>query len=142
MLVFAWERYGRPLIIGETSGYQDRRAEWLNMTLEESLRALNSGVDLQGICLYPCVDIPDWNSGELAKIGIYDLQDMDTCARVPCEAYIDELRRWQRILDHPEQLEPDALRQGGLGTVQLNEVRRHARDWERGTAGAQTVGGR
>jgi hypothetical protein len=142
MLVFAWERYGRPLIIGETSGYQDRRAEWLTMTLEESLRALNSGVDLQGICLYPCVDIPDWNSGELAKIGIYDLQDMATCERVPCEAYIDELRRWQRILDHPERLEPDALRQGGLGTVQLSEVRQHARDWERGTAGAQTVGGR
>jgi hypothetical protein len=142
MLQFAWERYGRPLIIGETSGYQDRRAEWLNMTMEESLRALNSGVDLQGICLYPCVDIPDWNSGELAQIGIYDLQDMAACERVPNEAYIDELRRWQRLLDHPEQMEPDALRRGGLGTVQLSEVRAKAREWEERTAGRQTVGGR
>ncbi|HEX2186836.1 MAG TPA: b-glycosidase [Chloroflexota bacterium] len=142
LLQYAWERYHRPIIIGETSGYQDKRGEWLNMTMEESMRALNSGIDLQGVCLYPCVDIPDWNSGELAKIGIFDLRDTDSCERVPCEAYIEELRRWQRILDHPEHVEPDALERGGLGTVQLAEVRRHAQEWERGTAGKQTVGGR
>ena len=142
LLLYAWERYHRPLIIGETSGYQDKRAEWLTMTMEESLRALNSGVDLQGICLYPCVDIPDWNSGEFARIGIYDLQDTDACERLPCDPYIAELRRWQQILDHPEQVEPDALQRGGLGTVQLAEVRRHAREWEARTPGAQTVQGR
>jgi hypothetical protein len=142
MLLFAWERYHRPLVIGETSGYQDRRAEWLTMTVEESLRALNSGVDLQGICLYPCVDIADWNSGELARIGIYDLKDTQRHERVPCAAYIEELRRWERLLDHPEAIEPDALERGGLGTVQLAEVRRHAREWEARSPGAQTVGGR
>ena len=110
LLLFAWERYHRPIIIGETSGYQDKRAEWLTMTMEESLRALNSGVDLQGVCLYPCVDIPDWNSGEMAQIGIYDLKDTEACERFPCDAYIEELRRWQQILDHPQQVEPDALR--------------------------------
>lgn len=142
LLQYAWERYHRPIIIGETSGYQDKRGEWLNMTMEESMRALNSGIDLQGVCLYPCVDIPDWNSGELAQIGMFDLRDTDSCERVPCEAYIEELRRWQRILDHPEHVEPDALERGGLGTVQLAEVRRRAQEWERGTAGKQTVGGR
>ena len=142
LLLYAWERYHRPLIIGETSGYQDKRAEWLTMTMEESLRALNSGVDLQGICLYPCVDIPDWNSGELARIGIYDLQDTDACERLPCDPYIAELRRWQQLLDHPQRVEPDALQRGGLGTVQLAEVRRHAREWEAGTPGTQTVEGR
>ena len=115
LLQFAWERYHRPIIIGETSGYQDKRAEWLTMTMEESLRALNSGVDLQGVCLYPCVDIPDWNSGELAQIGIYDLKDTEACERVPCDAYIEELHRWQQILDHPQHVEPDALRAGGPG---------------------------
>ena len=141
MLQFAWERYHRPIVIGETSGYQDKRAEWLTMTMEESMRALNSGIDLQGICLYPCVDIPDWNSGEPALIGIYDLKDTDSCERVPCEAYIKELRRWQKILDHPESVEPDALERGGLGTVQLAEVRQHAKEWEKRTPGRQTVRG-
>jgi beta-glucosidase/6-phospho-beta-glucosidase/beta-galactosidase len=141
MLQFAWERYHRPIIIGETSGYQDKRAEWLRMTMEESMKALNSGIDLQGVCLYPCVDIPDWQSGELAKIGIYDLRDMETCERVPCDDYIAELRRWQQLLDQPEHVEPDAVRAGQTGRVQLAEVRRHAKEWEARTPGSQTVGG-
>ena len=67
---------------------------------------------------------------------------MEGHERVPCEAYIEELRRWERLLDHPESIEPDALERGGLGTVQLAEVRRHAREWEERTPGAQTVGAR
>jgi beta-glucosidase/6-phospho-beta-glucosidase/beta-galactosidase len=140
LLKFAWDRYHRPIIIGETSGYQDKRAEWLCMTMEESLKALNSGIDLQGVCLYPCVDIPDWQSGEWAKIGIFDIEDHETCERVPCDDYIEELRRWQRELDTPENIEPDAVG-GGAGRVQLEEVRRHASEWERKTPGSQTVGG-
>ncbi len=60
LLQFAWDRYRRPLIIGETSGYQEHRAEWLRMTMEECCKALNAGVDLHGVCLYPFVDVPDW----------------------------------------------------------------------------------
>lgn len=135
-LLYAWHRYHRPLIIGETSGFQDHRAEWLCMTVEEAMKALNSGVDLQGICLYPCVDIPDWNSGEWAKIGIYDVKEPESCERHPCTPYIDELRRWQKILDRPEQVEPDALG-GEWGQVNLAEVRKYAAEWERKTPGSQ-----
>jgi beta-glucosidase/6-phospho-beta-glucosidase/beta-galactosidase len=124
MLKFAWERYHRPVIIGETSGYQDKRAEWLRDTMEECLIALNAGVDLQAVTLYPCVDIPDWNSGEWAKIGIYDIDDKETCERIPHGPYIDELRRWQQALDQPESVEADG------GRVELEEVRRHAKEWE------------
>ncbi|HEY0867907.1 MAG TPA: hypothetical protein VGE01_11025 [Fimbriimonas sp.] len=123
LLQFAWDRYHRPLIIGETSGYQDKRADWLRMTMEECFKALNSGVDLQGVCLYPIVDIPDWNSGEWARIGMYDIEDTDTCERIPHGPYIDELRRWQKILDQPEHIESDE------GRVELDEVRRHAREY-------------
>jgi hypothetical protein len=135
MLMFAWERYRRPIIIGETSGYQDKRAEWLQMTMEESMKALNAGADLHGVCLYPCVDIPDWNTGEWAKIGIFDVTDMDACDRCPCDPYIEELRRWQKILDRPETIEPDAT--SDLGRVQLSEVRAHAARWEHATPGSQ-----
>ncbi|HYE75380.1 MAG TPA: b-glycosidase, partial [Blastocatellia bacterium] len=64
LLKFVWDRYHRPLIIGETSGYQDKRAEWLRMTMEECMKALNSGIDLHGVCLYPVVDIQEWQSGK------------------------------------------------------------------------------
>ena len=125
MLRFAWERYRRPIIIGETSGYQDKRGEWLRMVMEESLGALNAGIDLQGVCLYPCVDIPDWESGEWAKIGIYDLRETERCERHPCDDYIAELRRWQERLDVTD---PGKGAQAD-GKVQLDEVRRLAREW-------------
>lgn len=140
LLKYAWDRYHRPLIIGETSGHQDKRAEWLRMTMEESMKALNSGVDLQGVCLYPFVDIPDWQTQEWAKIGIYDIEDKQSCERIPCDAYIEELHRWQRLLDQPEHIEPDAFG-GQWGRVQLAEVRKHAAEWEERTPGPQKVGG-
>jgi beta-glucosidase/6-phospho-beta-glucosidase/beta-galactosidase len=138
-LKFAWERYHRPLIIGETSGYQDKRAEWLGTTMEESLKALNSGIELHGVCLYPSVDIQDWQSGEWAKIGIFDIEDSDTYERIPCEPYLKELRRWQQQLDQPENVEPDGFGHH-WGRVQLEEVRRYAQEWEERTPGTQRVG--
>jgi hypothetical protein len=140
MLMHAWERYHRPLIIGETSGWQEHRAGWLRMTMEECMKALNAGADFHGVCLYPCVDIPDWNTGEWAKIGLFDVEDPEACDRCPCDPYLGELRRWQKLLDRPERLEPDG-RGGGLGRVQLSEVRKHAREWEAQTAGSQTARG-
>ena len=128
LLRFAWDRYRRPIIIGETSGYQDRRAEWLRMTMEESLKALNAGVDLHGVCLYPFVDVPDWFNQEWAKIGIYDVADKASFERVPCDPYIAELRRWQKLLDQPENVEPDGYGQR-WGRVQLAEVRSYAAEW-------------
>lgn len=138
LLTFVWNRYRRPIIIGETSGYQDTRAEWLRMTMEESLKALNAGVDLQGVCLYPFVDLPDWWSQQWAKIGVYDVADKDSFERVPCDAYVNELRRWQRMLDQPENVEPDGYG-SRWGRVQLAEVRRYAAEWERKAASGQDV---
>lgn len=120
MLKYAWDRYHRPVVIGETSGFQECRADWLNDTMQECMKAMRMGVDLQGVCLYPAVDIPDWNTGEWAKIGIFDIEDRETCERIPCEPYIGELRRWQKLLDQPERFEPDG------GRIELDEVRKRA----------------
>lgn len=128
LLQTAWDRYRRPVIIGETSGYQDHRAEWLRMTMEESLKALNAGVDLHGICLFPFIDVPDWWTQKWAKIGIYDVADKQSFERVPCDPYIAELRRWQKLLDQPENVEPDGYGHH-WGRVQLSEVRRYAAKW-------------
>ena len=106
-----------------------------------TMRALNSGVDLQGVCLYPCIDIPDWNTGEMAQIGIFDLSPGDTCDRLPCDPYIAELRAWQRRLDGPEQEAAADPADPDFG-VQLDEVQEEAREWEERTPGWQTVGGR
>ena len=133
MLKFAWDRYKLPIIIGETSGFQENRAEWLRMTVEESLKALNAGINLQGVCLYPLVDVPDWWSQEWAKIGVFDVADKQSFERLPYDPYVEELRRWQKLLDQPENVEPDGYGHQ-WGRVELDEVRRYAAEWEKSSA--------
>jgi hypothetical protein len=110
LLKLVWERYRRPLIIGETSGLVEGREEWLRDVVEESLAAVNLGMNLQGICLFPAVDMPDWHTGEWLHNGICDLNPVDNIlCRVPYEPYVAELRRWQREFNRVTQLDEDPL---------------------------------
>lgn len=104
-----WERYHRPMIIGETSGLGGGRAAWLKDVMEESLAAVNEGMDLHGICLFPGVDMPDWHTGEWLHNGICDLEECDDghLRRVPSENYVNELRRWQKELNRVTALDKD-----------------------------------
>ncbi|HYP02785.1 MAG TPA: family 1 glycosylhydrolase [Pyrinomonadaceae bacterium] len=108
LLRLVWERYHRPMIIGETSGMGHGRAAWLKDVMEESLAAVNAGMDLQGICLFPAVDMPDWHTGKWLHNGICDLvEDGGDLRRVPHAPYVEELRRWQRELNRVTVLDED-----------------------------------
>ena len=108
MLGEVWARYGRPMIIGETSGLGDGRPAWLNDVMEESLAAVDRGIDLHGVCLFPAVDMPDWHTGEWLHNGLCDLaEDADALRRVPYAPYVDELHRWQRLLNRVTALDAD-----------------------------------
>jgi beta-glucosidase/6-phospho-beta-glucosidase/beta-galactosidase len=108
LLKIVWERYRRPMIIGETSGMKEGRAHWLKDVTEESLAAVNEGMDLHGICLFPAVDMPDWHTGEWLKNGICDVEDCNgDLRRIPNESYLAELRRWQKELNRVTTLDED-----------------------------------
>jgi beta-glucosidase/6-phospho-beta-glucosidase/beta-galactosidase len=108
MLETVWKRYGRPMIIGETSGLGRGRASWLHDMMCESLAAVRRGMDLQGICLFPGIDMPDWHTGEWVHNGIHDLVDEGgDLDRIPDQAYVDELRRWQKELNRVTALDED-----------------------------------
>jgi hypothetical protein len=78
--------------------------------MEESLAAVNTGMDLQGICLFPAVDMPDWHTGKWLHNGICDLvEDGGDLRRIPHAAYVEELRRWQRELNRVSVLDDDPL---------------------------------
>jgi hypothetical protein len=84
------------------------RPDWLRDVMNESMAAVNRGMDLHGICLFPCVDMPDWHTGEWLHNGICDLVDGGgTLRRVPDPAYIDELRRWQKELNRVTKVDED-----------------------------------
>src|SRR5262249_26547631 len=52
-------RYGRPILVSETSSHGEFRASWLRDIGAECLRAVRRGVDLHGLCLYPILDMFD-----------------------------------------------------------------------------------
>ena len=108
LLAYAWERYRRPMIVGETSGLGEGRPAWLCDIIEESLAAVLKGIDLHGVCLFPAVDMPDWHTGEWLHNGICDLVDENgRLRRVPFQPYIHELRRWQKRLNRVTELDED-----------------------------------
>jgi beta-glucosidase/6-phospho-beta-glucosidase/beta-galactosidase len=108
LLRTVWDRYKRPMIIGETSGMNEGREDWLRDVMDESLAAVNEGIDLHGICLFPAVDMPDWHTGEWLHNGICDVvNEGDVLKRVECDPYVAELRRWQKELNRVTELDED-----------------------------------
>jgi beta-glucosidase/6-phospho-beta-glucosidase/beta-galactosidase len=122
----AWRKFQRPCIIAETSGLKGGRADWLNDIVAESLAAVDRGVDLQGICLFPAVDMTDWHSGEWVHMGIADVERLPSGAlmRTPFLPYVEALRSWQRRLNRVTALDEDPYDK----PVDLEDIRRAARD--------------
>ena len=119
MLRDVWQRYQRPMIIGETSGLGAGRPAWLKDVMEESLAAVKEGIDLHGICLFPAVDMPDWHTGEWLHNGIADVvEEGGVLRRVPFAPYVEELHRWQRVLNRATTLTGDPFRD----PVELQDV--------------------
>ena len=110
LLVEVYTRYRRPMVVSETSCYQHLRPVWLRYIVDECLAAMDLGVDLHGICLYPIVDIPSWNTGQLIEFGLWDLARVDgVLRRVLNQPYLAELRRSQQRLAARQPRNPKSL---------------------------------
>jgi beta-glucosidase/6-phospho-beta-glucosidase/beta-galactosidase len=70
-------RYGRPLVIAETGAQGDDRAAWLAEIGEEVRAAMQAGVPVQGICLYPILDYPGWTDGRRCPVGLWGYPEPD-----------------------------------------------------------------
>jgi hypothetical protein len=92
--------------------------------MEEALAAVDQGIDLHGVCLFPAVDMPDWHTGEWLHNGLCDVVDEGgVLQRRPFEPYIDELHRWQRLLNRVTELDEDPF----SDPVDLQDVVKAAR---------------
>jgi hypothetical protein len=119
-----WQRYRRPMVIAETSGLGAGRTDWLRDVMTESLAAVDRGIDLHGVCLFPAIDMPDWHTGEWLHNGLADLVDEGgTLRRQPFAPYIEELHRWQRLLNRVTRLDDDPF----SDPVELQDVVEAAR---------------
>jgi beta-glucosidase/6-phospho-beta-glucosidase/beta-galactosidase len=113
LLMRVWENYQRPIIIAETSGLGEGRPAWLKDVMEEALAAVDRGIDLHGVCLFPAVDMPNWHTGEWLQMGLCDVVEEPDgrLRRVPYEPYVAELRRWQKKLSRVTELDEDPFDQ-------------------------------
>nr|MBA2298365.1 cupin domain-containing protein [Actinomycetota bacterium] len=112
LLLRVERRYGGPLVLAETGSSGDSRGAWIDFLAREAARALERGVDLQGICLYPIVTSPDWEDPTaFFDGGLFDLSPQAD-------------GRLRRVLDHPTAnalraaqaaLDPENLPAHGLG---------------------------
>ncbi|KQR95665.1 amine oxidase [Chryseobacterium sp. Leaf180] len=79
-------RYGKPLLISETSHPGEDSAKWLNMINFECQKILKQGIPLLGCCIYPLIDRPDWDiTDHWHHSGIWDIVNSETLERVVCE---------------------------------------------------------
>ena len=86
------------MIIGETSHVGSGRAEWIRELADEVLIAIDAGLPLEGICLYPIVDRFEWNDPtHWHNSGLWDFhhEPDGTLRRVLNEEYAKELGRSQ-----------------------------------------------
>ena len=97
-----YARYGRPLMLGETSHVGVGRAEWMREITSEILELRRHGVPFEGICLYPAIDRHDWeNELHWHNSGLWDfVHEADgTMRRVLHEEYAEAVRRAQTSFD-------------------------------------------
>lgn len=102
-----WQRYDRPLLVAETSHVGAGRVAWLDMVAKQALQASARAVPLQGICLYPVADRPDWNDGtHWHRCGLWDCGEGADARlqRRPVTAYLNALRSHQHtVREHLSQ---------------------------------------
>lgn len=99
-------RYGRPLFVGETSHFGVGRAGWLAEIAGEVRRAMAAGTPIEGVCLYPILDRPDWHHSDVwHNSGLWDLEpDADgRLQRVLIADYAAELKRAHRLFEETER---------------------------------------
>lgn len=88
-------RYRRPMLVAETGAEDRLRAGWLRYVCGETAAAIESGIPVQGICLYPILNHPGWVDGRHCHNALWDYPD-ETGGREIYKPLARELARWQR----------------------------------------------
>lgn len=105
ILMRVYERYHKPLLIAETGTEDDERPGWLEYVCNEAVAALDLGIPLHGVCLYPIFNHPGWADYRHCRNGLWDYCDdcgerevYEPLAEVirACAPALDEaVRRWE-----------------------------------------------
>ncbi len=98
LLKHHFSRYGRPVLIAETGIEAELRPSWLAHVCASVRAAMQAGVPVEGICLYPAMNHPGWDDDRHCPCGLIDY-DRSTFARSVHQPLADELARQMRLFD-------------------------------------------
>jgi len=90
-----YARYRHPIFIAETGAEGRPRRQWLRYICQEVDAALQTGIPIHGICLYPIVNHPGWVDNRHCPNGLWDYPD-DRGNRKISAPLAAELRQWRR----------------------------------------------
>jgi hypothetical protein len=114
-----YQRYLRPIFVGETSHFGIGRGTWIRMIAEEVKKAAAIGVPVEGICIYPVLDRPDWHDhNRWHNSGLWEmsLNERGELERVLVQDYCEDLR-WAQNYLVPTTAGPSATSPGRINTV-------------------------
>jgi beta-glucosidase/6-phospho-beta-glucosidase/beta-galactosidase len=98
LLAEVYYRYWRPVVVSETSHFGAGRGRWIREVAEEVAKARQAGVGVEGLCIYPVIDRPDWEDPtHWHHSGLWELHRDSTgkLERVLSREYAAELGRAQ-----------------------------------------------
>jgi UDP-galactopyranose mutase len=102
-----YRRYERPLFVAETGHVGDGRSPWFDDVAAAALRCRDAGVPVQGVCVYPLVERPDWDEPTAwQQSGLWDVDRRDG-TRVLHRPLARRLAHWQRRLAGPSNDSPN-----------------------------------
>ncbi|MFL1461142.1 beta-galactosidase [Roseococcus sp. DSY-14] len=69
LLADAHRRFRKPLMLAETGAEEPRGDAWMGYVAEEVARALDAGVPVEGVCIYPIMDYAGWDNDRHVPCG-------------------------------------------------------------------------
>ena len=91
-----YTRYKRPIFISETGVEGELRADWLRYISGEVGAALEAGIPVEGLCLYPICDYPGWDDDRCCQTGLWGYADANG-ERMLHQPLAIELQRQQQF---------------------------------------------
>jgi hypothetical protein len=98
MLAELYERYHRPVFIAETGSENRIRAGWFRYVCGETQAAIEAGIPVHGMCLYPILNHPGWVDGRHCYNGLWDYPDANGNREI-YQPLARELKCWQKVFE-------------------------------------------
>jgi beta-glucosidase/6-phospho-beta-glucosidase/beta-galactosidase len=96
LLMETYNRLQRPILIAETGTEARARRGWLRKVCNEVTQAIEEGIPIHGLCLYPIVNHPGWVDDRHCHNGLWDYADKQGNRKL-CRSLAEELKSVQTL---------------------------------------------